>query len=626
MQFMNPALFAWSLLMAVPVILYLFRRRPVKVRVSTLLFFKSLAREHRESAWLRRLKRLLSFLLTILIMSAAVGALVKAVVAPPAEAVKSVVILVDRSASMASRDAQGRSCMDRALAMMERRLEALPEGVTVSVMAHARHAAVILARSIDRREVRRALSRIAVRPVEGDSGAALDLAGKLAALQTPAAVWYATDSGDAVDFPAERRDARVSFVPFHVNLEAPVNVGITALSIRHKPLEHARYEGFVEVHATGEGRIEAELDVKIDGRLLEVRSLALEPGARDRLLIPLDAGEGSILSLALKAEGDALPLDNVVHARIPPFKPVRVCWVSSQPADPYTQLALLALCEEGEVEVFPVAPSSWPPAETFDVAIFSKWLPDAWPEMMPVIVVNPPGPCGPVQAVRLKNDGLPVDRLRVAEVHHPVLYGVASARVKLTQTCVLESGGLLDPLWIGPSGPILTAGQVASQKVVVMGFQPEQSSRLPLMASYPILMGNAVFWAVQSDDEKAGNNFRTGDVIQLEEDAVTFWKPGLHGAREDEKTVDVGGRWFSLADLGLWETGDGKKGSASLLSRKETLLPKAAAVAGAGGDAGEKDGMKGGGLFSGDLTFLFIWLVVLVLMLENWLFHRWGVY
>ncbi len=625
MRFVNPSLFLWALLLLVPVILYLFRRRPVKVRVSTLLFFKSLAREHRESAWLRRLKRLLSFLLTILVMSASVGALVKVVVAPPAEAVKSVVILVDASASMASRDADGGTCMEKALVLIERRLAGLPDGITCSVMTHTNDADVLLTRSIDRREVNRALSSITVRPVEGDAEAALNLAWKLASLETPAAIWYATEGGDVRGDIAEKDADRISFVPLYVHLSEPVNAGITALSLRRKPLEHARYEGFVEIATQAPGPVEAKLDVSIDGTLLEVRSLALSPGASQRLLIPLDAGAGSILSLHLKTENDVLDLDNVVHARIPPFKPVNVCWVSASPVDPYTQLALLALVEHGEVEVFPVEPESYPAEGRFDVLIFSSWLPEKWPRDVPVVVIDPPGSAGPVRAVRIQGEGLPVERLRVAEEHHPLLYGVASSRIKLTQTCVLDTGEVLDPLWMGSSGPILSAGEVASQKVTVMGFQSERSSRFPLMASYPILIGNAVFWSVQSDDEKAGNNYTTGQVMPLEDETITFWTPDAEGGRKDEKTLKVRGNWYAIERLGLWETGDGTQGSASLLSRGETLLATAEDVEDEAAEA--KDAaVEEGGLFTGDLTMLFLFLVVVVLLLENWLYHRRGVY
>ena len=44
MRFLFPPQLAWALVALVPLLLYLFRRKPQRVPVSSLLFFKSLAR------------------------------------------------------------------------------------------------------------------------------------------------------------------------------------------------------------------------------------------------------------------------------------------------------------------------------------------------------------------------------------------------------------------------------------------------------------------------------------------------------------------------------------------------------------------------------------------------------
>ena len=66
MRFLSPHLLHLAWLALIPLALYLFRKRARRVPVSTLLFFRSLSREHQESAWLRKLKKWLSLLLTLL--------------------------------------------------------------------------------------------------------------------------------------------------------------------------------------------------------------------------------------------------------------------------------------------------------------------------------------------------------------------------------------------------------------------------------------------------------------------------------------------------------------------------------------------------------------------------------
>ena len=147
MRFLEPSNLIWASLIAVPILLYLFRLKPQTVRVSTLHFFKTLARAHRESPWLRWLKHLLSFLLTALVLLGACGALARLVLAPPSGSLRSVVLLVDRSASMGSRDGRGPTRLDVAVRRVQERLSAVPGGVGVMVMTYDRRPEILLPRT-----------------------------------------------------------------------------------------------------------------------------------------------------------------------------------------------------------------------------------------------------------------------------------------------------------------------------------------------------------------------------------------------------------------------------------------------------------------------------------------------
>ncbi|MGH7130120.1 MAG: vWA domain-containing protein, partial [Planctomycetaceae bacterium] len=344
-----------------------------------------------------------------------------------------VVILVDRSASMAAADTDGNSRLDEAKQTIEQRVAGLPAGVGVVVMAYDTRPEVLLARTVDRREIRRTLDRLAVRPVAGDAEAALRLAGQLAALETPAAIWHATDAAETREERRERRDGDEEPSPpaldlagdpdlimelptgvrldrIAVTLPRPVNVGITAFRLRPLPLQRARFEAFVQVRSSAPRPVRAELEVLHDGTPVALRKLQLEPHQPATLLIPVDADadRDKVLTLRVNARRDVLPIDDAVHARVPRLQPVRVLWISEQP-DPFTQLALTTLGEGNHVQVLHGPPSAWPPKDPVDVVIFDGWLPESLPKDAAVIVINPPGPVGSVRAVRLSGDGLPLD-------------------------------------------------------------------------------------------------------------------------------------------------------------------------------------------------------------------------
>ncbi|HEX8295065.1 MAG TPA: BatA and WFA domain-containing protein [Chthoniobacteraceae bacterium] len=606
MRFLDPSQLLWALTAAVPLLLYLFRRKPRRVAVSSLLFFKSLAREHRESAWLRWLKRILSLLLTLLVIAGAVAGLARLVQSPAADSVKSVVIVLDRSASMAARDERGQTRLEAAREAIRTRLAGLPGAVPVMLLAFDQQAEVAAPKSYDRRLVERALEKLEPRPIAGDPASALRLAEQLAALETPAAIWFVSDAPAA---PATAEKVRLESIA--LPLTAPRNIGITAFEIRRVPLEASRCEAFVQVQSAG--ATEAKVEVRIDGSLTAVRELSLAAGGRESLLLPIEANAGKILSVRALAAGDQLADDDEVLARIPEPQLRRVLWISSDP-DPFTQLALTAISREGELAVFRAKPDAWPPKEPVDVVIFQKWLPPAWPADLPAIVIDPPASVGPVQAVRLQGAGLPVERIRSARDRHPLLYGVATGRIALTQTSVLAAEGPLEPLWSGPTGPLLVAGETGGQRLIVFGFAPEQSENLPLSASYPMLLGNAIEWVAQPKTESSGARVqRTGELLALRGQNLTWAKTEA----TPESRLPLRNGWAPLSRLGLWQTDGGEAGSAALLAASETLLPVGAAVSASGSRTG---------WLRGDLTAPLLWMVFAVLLVESWLFHRHAVH
>ncbi len=242
MEFLNPGSLWLFLLGLIPVVLYLVRRRSKKVRVSTLVFFKTLAREHQESAWLRRLKRWLSFLLTLLVLSLAVLILSRLIVRQDAaDQYRTVVILLDRSASMEVRDGEGETRLAAAKRILRERLKQVPEEVGVALVAYDLRPDVLQPRTTKRRELLSRLEAVETRPIEGRPDAAVETARMIAGTEPPAVIWHLSDRLLA---PAPED---VTVRELSLALPGVVNAGITAVQLRGVPLEHARYDVFVRV-------------------------------------------------------------------------------------------------------------------------------------------------------------------------------------------------------------------------------------------------------------------------------------------------------------------------------------------------------------------------------------------
>ncbi|OYW15936.1 MAG: hypothetical protein B7Z55_14510, partial [Planctomycetales bacterium 12-60-4] len=428
MRFLNPSYLHLLWLALIPLVLWLFRLQAKRVPVSTLLFFKSLAREHQESAWLRRIKKWLSLLLTLLVLFFAIFALARPSGNISADSISAVVMVVDCSASMEAKDLQDQTRLAVAKQRVKERIRSLPDQAVLSLIAFDARPRVLLSRSRNRRECLRLLEELTTVPIEGKPDAALTVAQRLADLESHSRIWLATDA-------APPSGTTVDWIP--VALPDPLNVGITGFQIRHSPLARDRYEAFVKVSAaaSNKNKTTATLEVSIAGRIAQLRELDLAPGASSALILPLEGVRGQRLEIRLKAAGDCFGWDNGLAAPLPKTKPLTVAYFAEKP-DPFTELALSSLIEAGRIEMRKGAPAAWPPKEQPDVYVFEHWLPKEWPADRPVIALTPQTTSGPLRTRTLSS--IPHDGVRSVQPDHPVLFRASSSRIAVTQTTLLD--------------------------------------------------------------------------------------------------------------------------------------------------------------------------------------------
>jgi len=639
MQFLTPGFLWLGLAGLIPVLLYLFRRRSKRINVSTLAFFKTLAREHQESAWLRRIKKWLSFALTLLVLAAAVIALGRPVFrVGEAGQFSTVVILLDRSASMELRDTEGETRLAAAQRILTERLRSVREEVGIALVVYDDRPEIVMPRSRNRRELLSRLGEIEVRPIAGNAAGAMDAAVTLAGLETPSEIWHFSDqlfreSGgrttDSTDGEEADGSGSESSLPGEIRLrerslalEGATNVGLTAFQLRPVPLAHGQYDAYVQVslNASAPSPVSARLTVHVGGLPSQFREIDLAPGEHVGLTFRIAGARDQVLRLAIEYEGDEFALDNQVMMPLPEPKSLVVAWIrSNESEDPYTRLALAAMQEKGSLDLLKGPPEAWPLDVPVDAVVLDGWLPENWPDDVPVIAINPPSASGPIAASALRSS-IPYDAVRVGNDSHPILFRVSSGRVAITRTTVFETADSLEPLWIAGSDPVLAAGEYRGQRVVVMGFSPGLSERLPLTAAFPLLMGNALLWCVEEarGDSGSRGQYSTGEFVDVTGDSIR-WREWREGEIR-ERRVSLRSNTIELDRIGVWETGGGEKGTAHLLSAIESDIP------GGAGIPGESEYFESSASVAGSLRIWLLAVLAIVLVIESFLFHRLAVY
>lgn len=622
MRFLAPWFLHLAWLLVIPVALYLYRRQARRVPVSTLLFFRVLAREHQESAAMRRLKRWLSLLLTLLIFLALVLSLARPVWSG-GKAQGGLVLVVDRSASMAAKDKAGVTRLEAGIKELRRRLTAVPETVAVSVIAADGRGDVLLARSQNRREVLRVLNELDTRPIEGGHAAVWRAARHMRDLDEGSQVWWVTDESPKSGALEDAEEMPEVWV--NVGLKDPVNVGVTAFQVRTMPLERDRLAGFLHVSAAAGNllQVTSRVEVTVGGRLAHLREMELAPGESASLNLPLEGGQGQVVEVRVTTEGDCMGWDDGVVTRLPPVSPLRVSWYAEQ-ADPFTELAFQALVDAGRVEMIRADTRAFPPAESPDVFVFDNWLPQAWPEGRPVIVLRPPNSLGPVAVNALPAGGIPYSSLRVAGPEHPLLYRVSASRLAVTQSCELKLGQGLEALWMAGDAVLLAAGEAMGQRLVVGAFTPARSEQLTLLPAFPLLLGNALFWCAEDPVLRRGLEVtRTGDMLNLNGQTEWTWWDGT--AFQSGMQSPTG--WMEAERIGAWAGADGRTGMTLLASAKETDLPVNGAEQNEKADQSARQAVVSASVGPGWSVVRWLLTVLLLMLLaESYLFHRRAVY
>ena len=610
MHFLAPGYLQLLWLALIPLALYLFRRRAKRIQVSTLLFFRALAREHQESAWLRQVKKWLSLALTLLVILLGVMALARPIREAAADTPGAVVYMLDCSASMAATDGKN-SRLDQARRLARNHLMTLPDSVVVSLIAYDNKPKVLLSRSRNRREFVRLLDGLSVTPIEGDAEAAYATARRLADIEKPSQIWHGGDE------PVAGAKADTGYHFTDVALSKPTNVGITGFQLRKAPLARDRYEGFVKITAAASNAatVSATLEARIGGRIAQVRDMDLKPGESVPLILPLEGTHGELLELQLKCLGDCLTWDNAVVAPLPELKPLVVAWIADKP-DPFTDLALNALVDAGRLEILKGDSKTWPINVKPNVYVFENWLPDTLPTNVPFIALTPQKSSGLMKAKALSGGGLPYDNVRSLATDHPVLFRVNTSRLSLTQTSSIDASHALETLWMAGTEPMLAAGEIDGQRVVATAFSPSRSEQLALLPAYPLLLGNALYWCAENSDALQDlKALRTGQLLTAP--GITKWRTwdGAHVVTAEDTAT---GPLLELHRIGAWESSTGRNGTCVLASERETNLRQHPSVTKT--DAAP---LATGGT---SLPKLLLIGMLGVLMAESFLFHRKAVY
>ena len=497
MNFLAPAAFAFAAAIPVVILFYLLKRkRVVKLVPSTLLWQKFLA-ETQASAPFQKLRHNWLLLLQILLLLLAVFALARPYFAGNAAGGRLLVVILDASASMQSRDVDP-SRFEAARRAALDLVDSLHDTDQMVVLQASAQTEVRQSPTSSKSSLRRALQACSVTDSPTRLPEAFKLAQPLVRDRTGAEIHLFSDGavGDLSEFEFE--GLNVTFHQFGGRAE---NRGIVTLDIRANPEDPGQRAVFGSIANASSNPAPAQVELLFDGQVVETRSLALGARETQPVVFTTPQERDGVFTLRLAGDDD-LPADNEasIVSRMP--QPVKVLLLSR--GNRFLEKALAAVAN-AEVSV---AADSADDASAFDLTVVDDVLPTVWPS-------------GNVLAVRsVRTNWIEiVGRVEAPAIvdwrnTHPLLRFVTFDNVAVAEGLSVKTPGWAVALVESPATPLILAGEVERRRVIWLGFDTLQST-WPLRVSFPIFIANAVEWLNPATASAGQFLVRAGEPLRL---------------------------------------------------------------------------------------------------------------
>ncbi|MEX2261792.1 MAG: VWA domain-containing protein [Bryobacteraceae bacterium] len=468
------------------VTLYLLDRSRRRQTVATLKFWVSSMRPVAVKRR-RRIQQPLSLLLQVLSILLLLLALAQPRFGGDANASRDHVLVLETSAWMRSRPANGGgefpTLMDEARGRALAYIRALPSGDRVMVVRADALATPANVFDADRKKLREIVSQ------SHPSATALNLAQALSFAKSVQNL-SARRQGEIVFVGSGRISERESMAASPAALKnlrvLPVsqpaeNCGLRKVGLRKSPAQSDLWEIYVSARNYGDRPKSVVLALQFGGAPAGSRRLTLPPGQEQEAVFEYRTRAAGILEARLLTK-DGLPDDDRAVLELPSQRSLGVLVYSNEP-----DLLKPILLANSRVRAEFLPTSAYQPGREADIVILDRFRPPARPETNS-IWIDPPADGSPVP-IRSRVGNVRFTRWRS---DHPLGGGLRTRDLRLDAASIFEAAP--DDVTIGEveGGPVIVA-RPGKPNTIVLGFHPMRSGMRYQIAT-PLLFANLLRW------------------------------------------------------------------------------------------------------------------------------------
>lgn len=662
---LNPLAAAVAAAIAVPSLLLLYflkLRRKEQPFASTLLWKKSV-QDLQVNAPFQKLRRNLLLFLQLLVLLALILAFARPVSFHQASSAQLNLILLDRSASMNAKDADGgRSRLDEAKRRALDRVDGLGRGARAAVIAFGGSAEVVQQMTDDKQSLRNAIERVAGTDQATNAKQAYQLAESATGLNpeqmiaggaSPAAMFVYSD-GRVAD--AAELSFRGAVTYDKIGSDTTGNIAVVALSARRNFERPDEVTVFARLANFGPDPINADLELSVAEidpnnpsaenfavrQTKEATSLlpdrwtdeqrkqsGLQP--RDSVEFKLELTTAAVIRVEQKNKtNDKLDIDDRAQVVVPPPKTLSVALVTD--GNYFLEKAVDSLGLRRTQTIDPAAYEANVPTD-FDVIIFDRHSPKKLPPAGNYVYFGAAPPGVPLrQATNAGGVGQIVTDVSILDWQrdHPLLKGLNIAKVEVAEAMRLDVPSDAETIIEGTTTPLLVLYRQPRATHLVCAFDLLQST-WPMRATFPYFLYNSMQFLALGSDLDVREGYAPGampriprtNLVRAGANLQTMTLVGPNGSRS-VRVPETGDFALPALDrVGLYRTEpsvpDFERIAVNLLDPNESnLLPRAVAP----GNVGVLDETAGGKRRVEWWWWLVAAVALPMLMIEWWIYSR----
>lgn len=500
MQWMALGNMWFALIIPTIIVLYLLKRK-VEDRVvpSTLLWQRTLQNWEAVRPW-EKLRRNLLLFLQLLAAVLLVLALLRPAVSTDGVTTDHTVLVIENAGSMQTREGE-QSRLEKAKTAASGLVEKLGNGQTVTLIEAGREPKVLLSKISDQQQLLEAIKHLSSSYGSTDTGAAMSLAGAIAANETGSGViWMGDGAADrTIELNAAAYPDHFRFMQMGLTREN------TAIGAFVTQTGTKGVNGLVRIDNHGNQVAKGNVTIyDQDEKLLDTDSYSVEPGASHTITWD-QLTAAPVYHAVIESQQDGLSSDNEAWS-VPFATGVGKAALVSPGGNRFLHQALQTV---GSMEVESMQQLPEKKGEARDVWVFDGVVPDRLPEGNVLLIA-------PERSV----DWLPYEGKRdldeqpkVVTTDDSLLRYVDWRDVHVAKSAVLGDIPGMKALVQAGATDLVRAGTIDWRRVVIVGFDLHDSD-LPLRPAFPIFMQNVITWLAPAQAAPIGPAY-PGEVLSI---------------------------------------------------------------------------------------------------------------